>query len=147
MKFRNRVIVLSIIGFGMGVTLCSMVATLIGTLSAADGSLHPVSEELIAAMGSPLAAFITQALVSGFFGALAMGGSAVYSVEEWSLVKCTALHYVMVMAGYAGTGISLHWFTLEDLPTFLFIMFCMTLGYIAVWLINYLSYKAQIRSK
>ena len=51
----------------------------------------------------------------------------------------------MVMAGYAGTGISLHWFTLEDLPTFLFIMLYMTLGYIAVWLINYLSYKAQIK--
>ena len=145
MKFRNRVIILSIIGFGMGVTLCSVIATLIGSISAADGALHPVSDKLIEATGSPLSAFVVQAVVSAFFGALAMGGSAVYSIEEWSLIRCTVVHFLMVMIGYSVTGLSLHWFTLEDLPTYLMIMFFMTLGYIGVWLINYLSHKAQIR--
>ncbi len=145
MKFRNRVIILSIIGFGMGVTLCQVLATLIGTISAGDGKLHSVSDELIAATGSPLSAFIVQSLVSAFFGVLAMGGSAVYSIEEWSLVRCTAVHYLAVMIGYTVTGVLLHWFTLENLPNYLLIMFFMTLGYIVVWLANYLSYKAQIK--
>lgn len=145
MKLKQKFIMLSSIGFGIGVIAGTLIAALWGSVNAGDGTLKLCSEELIDAVGNPLLAFTVQALVSGLYGVLAVGGSVVYSIEEWGLVKCTVIHYVAVMTGYFALAFSLHWISVHDTEFILIMLAAMTAGYIMIWLINFLSYRKKIK--
>ena len=145
MKFYQRVIFLASIGFGLGAIIGPVITAITGTMAASDGALHLVSDELVASVGNPIAAFIIQAIVSGLYGAVAMGGSAVYSIEEWSLFRCTFTHYILVMVGIYVTGFICRWFGLKDIESLLFMLPFMTVPYIIIWLAIYLSYKTQLK--
>ena len=144
MKLKQKIIILSSFGFGVGVLAGTLLAALLGSLSAGDGTLHLCASELVDAVGNPLTAFIIQALASGLFGVLAVGGSAIYSVEKWSLVKVTVIHYLMVMVGYYVLAFSVHWLSFSDPVPILIIFVMMTAGYVMIWLFNYLSYRKQL---
>jgi len=145
MKFSHRLIMLSSIGFGIGVITGVMITAFSATLTYADGNLYLCSRELIEAVGNPLVAFTIQAIVSGIYGIIAVGGSVVYSIEEWSIVKCTSLHYVTVMVGYYIMAFLMRWFTFRDIGVIFTMFIMMTIAYFIIWMINYLSYKAQLK--
>ena len=144
MKFSHRVIMLSSIGFGIGVIMGVMITALTATLTYGDGTLYLCSKELSDSVGSPLLAFTIQAFFSGIYGVLAVGGSAVYGLEEWSVLKCTATHYIAVMCGYFVLAFTMRWFTPKDIDAILTMFIMMTIAYFIIWLINYLSYKAEL---
>ena len=145
MKFSHRLIILSSIGFGIGVIVGVMITAFTATLTYADGNLYLCSKELIEAVGNPLLAFTIQALTSGIYGVIAVGGSVVYSIEEWSIVKCTSLHYLTVMIGYYIMAFLMRWFRITDIAEILTMFIMMTIAYTMIWMANYLSYKAQLK--
>lgn len=132
-------------GFGLGLIVGPVISALTGSAGAGDGAIHLVSDGLINAVGEPLAAFVIQAVVSGLYGMIAVGGSAVYGIEEWSLLKCTAIHYISVIIGLFVTGFSLRWFYLSDIGSLLIMIPFMTVPYVIIWLVNFYSSKAQIQ--
>ncbi|MCR5211998.1 MAG: DUF3021 domain-containing protein [Lachnospiraceae bacterium] len=144
MKFTYRVIALSSIGFGLGVIVGPLITALTGSLSASDGAIHLVADELDRLIGNPLAAFVLQAVVCGIYGAVAMGGSAVYGIEKWSVARCTITHYLMVMIGIYVTGFLLRWFSINDMASLLVMIPIMTVPYFIIWLVNYISYRVQL---
>ena len=75
-----------------------------------------------------------------------MGGSALYDIEEWGLLKCTVIHYIVVMGGYFILAFSLRWFTRDDTVEIVIVVAMMTVGYFIIWLVNYLSYKVQLNN-
>ena len=145
MKFVHRVIILSSIGFGLGVIMGVMITAFSATLSYADGTLYLCSKELIEAVGDPLTAFTIQALISGLFGSIAMGGSSVYSIEKWGLVKCTAVHYVSTMVFFYILAFSMRWFTIREIDAVLIMFGVMSGAYVIVWLANHISCKLQLK--
>ena len=145
MKFKDRLIVFGSLGFGLGVIIGTVITAITATVDVNDGSLYMTSPELVQAVGSPLWAFVVQALASGLYGACGWGGAAVYSLEEWSMLKCTVCHYLFVMVGYYLLAFSMHWFTPADSYAIGVMFVYMTLAYILIWLINYLSSKASIK--
>ena len=144
MKNSQRFIMLSFLGFAIGVITGTVISTLLGTLSVGDGEMHLCPDALIQVVGNPIIAFVVQAVVSGIFGVLAIGGTFVYGIEEWGLVKCTAIHYFLVMGGYIVTSLFLRWFTLKDIVPILCMIAGMTVGYVIIWFINYMAYKSQL---
>ena len=83
-------------------------------------------------------------LVGGFYGAVAMGSSVVYEIDEWSILRATVTHFLLVMVLYAVTGLSMGWFRLDE-PLFWIIIGIMTCGYVLIWLIQYLLCRRKIR--
>ena len=145
MNFRQRVIMLSSIGFGLGVIAGTIIAAFSGTLSHDDGTMYLCAPEFIEAVGDPLTAFTIQAIVLGFQGVLSMGGSAVYSIEKWSVLRCTLTHYLAVMAGIYTCAFTLRWFAVTDTKAILIMFLILTPPYFLIWLINYISYKAELK--
>jgi Flp pilus assembly protein TadB len=73
-----------------------------------------------------------------------MGSSVVYGIEKWSIARATATHFLLVFALYFFLVISMGWFSLSD-PVFWIVVGTMVAVYILIWLLQYLSYRRQIR--
>ncbi|MCR5356279.1 MAG: DUF3021 domain-containing protein [Lachnospiraceae bacterium] len=81
--------------------------------------------------------------MSGLFGMVSMGGSVVYDIESWGVLKTTATHYVLCMGSFSLVSTALKWF--PDITSF-FIMFAiMTVVYAGIWLFEYLYWKKTIK--
>jgi len=120
----KKTMLLGLAGFVLGVLIC------IGFMLARS------SEGLKAAFPN--------LVISGIYGAVAMGSSIVYDVEKWSIARATATHFLLVFALYFLLVFSMGWFSLSD-PVFWIVAGAMVAGYILIWLLQYLSYKRQIR--
>ena len=83
-------------------------------------------------------------LLGGLYGAVAMGSSVIYDVEKWSIARATATHFLLMFALYFLLVLSLGWFRLDE-PLFWIILGCMAVGYVLIWLFQYLSYSRKIR--
>lgn len=87
--------------------------------------------------------FLVHLVMSGVYGLLAMGGSVVYDIESWGLLKATVSHYVLVMFDYIVVAVLLKWYTrVSDLLISIVIM---TVLYAMIWLFEYLVWKRTIR--
>ena len=91
-----------------------------------------------------LAGALPQILLGGIPGAIAMGTAVIYDIEEWSLLRATVTHFLIVMGALLLACFVLKWF--EPWSTPFWIMLAAELvGYVIVWLIMYLGYKKQVR--
>ena len=144
MNFESRVIFLSSIGFAEGVIVGVIVTAILTTVDMADGTLYLCTPDFTALVGDPLLAFVVQVVVSGLLGVVAMGSSAVYSIEEWSLLKATLIHFVTAMTAFFVVAFFLRWLRPQDIGYNLAIFGILVLVYFLIWLCNFLSYKAQI---
>ncbi len=145
MNFKQKVVLLASIGFGFGVIMGVTITSVIATASAGDGNFYVTSKDLIEAVGNPLVAFLIQAFVSGLYGAVVMGASAVYSKEEWGVTRCTLIHYFVMMIAYCVIAFSLRWYTFDDIIPLAVMLGAMTVIYFCIWLGFYISYRAQLK--
>lgn len=147
MKFSHRVIVLSSIGFGFGVIFSVLLCAFLASEVTADGTeLRLCAPEFIDAVGNPLTAFTIQAFASGINGVICMGGASIYSIESWSLVKCTVCHFIVSMTSYFVLAFSMRWFTVKDIRDALIMFVILVFVYFIIWIINYLTYKAELKA-
>ena len=145
MKLKHRVIVYSSIGFGYGVLAGVLISALTSSAGYSDGAFRICSPEFIDAVGNPMAALTIQMLATGLYGVLCMGGSAIYSIESWGLLKCTLIHYIMCIGTFPVMGFLLRWYNAGNI-SYLFIMLAIMTGvYVLIWLVNYLSYRIELK--
>ena len=85
---------------------------------------------------------IFQFLGSGLMGVVGMGGTIVYDLEDWSLLKATLVHYICSFATMFALSELLGWYDHSTL-WIVFIMF--SIAYLLIWTMNYLNWKVQIR--
>ena len=130
----------------MGVLAGTLLSAIISSLSNGTTAVQVCSSEFVEAMGgNELLAYIIQALAAGLYGVFAMGSSAVYSIEEWGVLKCTLFHYITTMTLYYVLGFFLRWFTLKDKAQILIFFIALTVMYFIIWLVNYISYSIQLK--
>lgn len=65
-------------------------------------------------------------------------------MKKSNIARATATHFLLVFALYFLLVISMGWFSLSD-PVFWIVVGAMVAVYILIWLIQYLSYRRQIR--
>ena len=82
--------------------------------------------------------------LSGLLGAVGMGGTTIYSLEHWSLLRCTVAHFAITLSAYCAVGFTLGWLDLRD-PAMPFMFLGYVIAYFIIWLVMYLIYKRQIR--
>lgn len=126
MNIKNKAIFLTMLGFS------------IGLLIGAGMYVGLATDEHMLNRG----ALMAQLIGSGIYGAIAMGGSVVYEIESWSLLRATVTHYVTTFFSFFVVNFLLKWFDgLTVLIAFLFF----TVAYFIIWLIMYTSWKREVR--
>ncbi|MCR5234751.1 MAG: DUF3021 domain-containing protein [Lachnospiraceae bacterium] len=86
---------------------------------------------------------LRQIVGSMIYGGIAMGSSVFYEIENWGIVRATSSHYLLTMSSFLVANYILGWFGTGGVLIITFI--CMTVAYIIIWLIQYSTYKRQIR--
>lgn len=117
-------------------------ATLLGLAGFVIGAAIVIC--LVLLDSQPLQGAFAHIVIGGIYGAVAMGSSVVYGIEKWSIARATATHFLLVFALYFLLVISMGWFSLSN-PVFWIVVGAMVAVYILIWLIQYLSYRRQIR--
>lgn len=129
---RKKALWLSLIGFALGVG----VGALFHVLSGGEGFLS---------RGLTLALYF---LMSGLYGAVNMGTSAVYSIEDWSILRCTFTHFAITVISsvlFFGGMILLGWMGLPPLGWGLLMLAIFVAVYFLIWLLQYLSYRRKVK--
>lgn len=137
---KKKILIRGAIGFAVGVAVMYLVPPIINHRSI---SRAIYADELLARVGSPTAATLLTLLVMGLFGALCICGTAFYEIEKWPLAQATAAHYLTMSLGY----LIPNWLLCWNMPLKLLLIIegVMTLGFILIWLVMYLIFKAQVR--
>ena len=118
-------------------------AMLLGTIGFVMGAMIGVIF-MLAQPPADFPASLPNILIGGIWGTLAMSSSVVYDIEQWSIARATATHFLFIFAGYTVLSLGLGWFRISD-GLFWIIMAGMVIAYILVWLFMYLAYKKQVR--
>ncbi len=132
---RRKWFILSGIGFLAGMIIGNAIAWL------SDGEL--VNARIAGWCGSAVGAVIIQTLFSGLLGAIAMGGVAFHDIESWSLLRCAAVHYLVIEVSYVAIATVLGWY--GSLTELLIILGIQLAVYAIIWLIMYLRWKNQVQ--
>lgn len=84
-------------------------------------------------------------VVSGLYGMIAMGSSAVYDIERWSIAKATFVHFIVTLAGFYALGMLEGWLKFGDM-IFIIMTVSFVVIYFVIWFTQYMSYKRMIRN-
>jgi len=136
---------LASIGFTLGVFGCGLISAVIATLTAGDGSIHFCNPEFLEMIGDPTLAILLQVLAEGLYGVIAFGGTFVYYIEEWGMMKATLSHFLMLSVSFFLMAYFLKWYTIYSPTAILVFSLCFVTAYALIWFLEYLSYKSQIK--
>ncbi|MBP5280833.1 MAG: DUF3021 domain-containing protein [Erysipelotrichaceae bacterium] len=137
----KRTIKRALIGFIIGMAVGDIIAYFEASLS---GSTTFVSSKMIERFGSEAMAIFVQTLLSGIHGAICMAGVSFYEIEDWSLLKTSIIHYLLIICSFTTIGLFLNWVP-DSLPGLLIVWACMGIVYMIIWLIMHFRYKAEVR--
>lgn len=135
---KKKILIRSIIGFLLGMVLGNLIMIFLS-----GGTFPWAPDTLILRFGSIQKVMILQTLFSGLMGAIAMGGSVVYEMDDWSLFSVTGIHYLLTMGSFLVISSVMDW--CSDAKTYLVIIVLMTVAYVLVWLIMYVIYSRQVQ--
>ena len=88
------------------------------------------------------AALILHIVVSGLFGMISMGGSVVYDIESWGVLRSTIIHYFLCMSGFIMASTLLDWF--DSWRSLVVMLVIMTVVYAGIWLGEMLYWKKTV---
>ena len=102
-----------------------------------------VNPQFAAHMGGASAAMLWQMLLFGLYGAACMSGTIFYELPDWSLLRCSAVHGLIVCGLYVPMALILG---LVGSLAELLVTECIMLAACAViWLAVYLWCRTQVR--
>lgn len=81
-------------GFPFGMAL-GQIITILTSLTFGDGGYYPCVPELISMTGSEIGAVSLQAFLCGILGAGFAAASAIWEIENWGLLKQTAIYFLI----------------------------------------------------
>jgi hypothetical protein len=137
----RKTLKLATIGFLMGM----ITGNIIAYFTAGD-TYALVSEALVARIGSETAAIIVQTVMSGIYGAIAMGGVSFYEIEEWSLLRTAFTHYALCMISFIPIALLLGWIRPEAfLLDYSYSAAGQTVTYVIIFMIMYIRYRHEVK--
>ncbi len=126
MDTKTRIIFNSLLGFSLGLMIGAVMMAFFATY-----------EEL-----NDRIALLVQLFGSGLLGAVNMGTTIVYDLEEWGIVKATFTHYLVAFFSFLTASEVLGWFSHNIL---LIVCILFTIAYVIIWLIQFLIWKRKVR--
>ncbi len=92
---KKKIVLRSVLGFPIGITIGYLI-TIFTSFVWANGHYAPCVPELISAMGNEINAVVLQALLCGLLGTGFAASSAIWEMENWSIVKQTGIYFLIV---------------------------------------------------
>lgn len=126
-EIKNKLIVRLLIGFVAGMIIGAFIMTGLNEL------------KFLTAGGKM---FLINLIGSGIYGAVAIGGTISYEIEDWGLTKATLTHYLITFTAFLTANHFLHWFGNGGLLIAAIIAF--TVIYALIWLMEYTIWKRSI---
>ena len=83
-------------------------------------------------------------LTGGLLGLIGNGGSVVYEIESWGILKSTIVHFLFTMTTFFVIGLFNGWLIPGINLTNIVMISAMILAYFIIWLVQYLVYKKEI---
>lgn len=137
---RKTVIKKIVIGFLVGAACGNLISLMMSLFS--GGDIRLISEALGARLGTVLGIAV-QSVLSGIYGAVCVGGTVYYDIDDWSLLKATLIHYLSIMVSFSVVSAVLSWLP-PDVLTYLAVILTFTFVFFIIWLVMYLRWKKQI---
>ena len=94
---KKKLIVRGFFGLPFGIALGQVIAVII-SICKGDGRLHPVSPELVNALGSELNAVMLQTALCGAMGAGFAMASVIWEIDTWSLAAQSGVYFAVACA-------------------------------------------------
>ena len=138
---KRKALTLALIGFVLGMIVCCVITLIISFASGSGWEF--CSDAFVAKIGSKAGAIIIQLLLTGVYGAIAMGTVVLYDLERWPLALASLIHYLIIEVFFEPMALYLEW--MHTLPEFLIMIGIRLVCYFIIWLIMYLIYRKQIR--
>jgi hypothetical protein len=126
----KKTIILAAVGFVMGMLVG------LGFLSITGAGAYTVQKG-----AGGLALYLA---LSGLLGAGGVGGTTIYSLEHWGLLRCTLTHFALTLSVYCAVRFTLGWLDPRD-PATPYMFLGYVIAYCIIWLVMCLIYKRQIR--
>ena len=140
---KKKVILRGMLGAPLGMALGYLITIILSVISA-EGGYSPCNPELTAAMGSEINAVLLQAFLSALLGMGFGASSAIWEMEDWSLVKQTGLYFLIISVIMLPIAYVSYWMehTLRGILGYFGIFLCV---FAAVWIGQYAAAKRNVK--
>ena len=138
---KKSLITRSLIGFAIGAVVVHIITLLVNYFG--RGQYLICMPELTERLGLA-GAIIVQTVLAAIFGMIAFGGTCLFDIEKWSLLRASVAHCALILVAYIIVGLLLHWFSFNIIPM-LIMVGIMIFVYALIWLIMYAVWKREIR--
>ncbi len=141
MNLKQRFIYKSAIGFSLGVFITIIINIIVGFIFHGSLNENPYTE---IRNNMDFTKIMLELLTGGILGCVGNGGSVVYEIESWSIIKATFTHFVVTMAVYVIVGLYNGWLLPRHSMVNVIQIVMMVFAYFMIWLSQYLIYKKSI---
>ena len=93
----------------IGAPSISFIITLIISVIINKGEYYPVVPQLTALCGNELNAVVIQTICSLLYGAACGGASVIWKIENWSLLKQTVIHCLVISVSMLPIAYCMYW--------------------------------------
>lgn len=140
---RKKVMLRGLLGFPLGICL-GYIITILLSLIWGHGYYSPCVPDLIQTMGSETGAVVLQAALSGLLGAVFAMSSAIWEMENWSIVHQTGTYFAITAVTMMPIAYFTNW--MEHSVAGFLLYFGIFVGiFVFVWVVQYLIWKNKIR--
>lgn len=139
---KKKIFTRCLIGAPIGLAI-STIITIIISLTVNDGVYYAVVPELINDCGNELNAVILQAVLSLVYGAVWGGASAIWEMDNWSILKQTIIHLIICSIATFPIAYLTRWMS-HDLKGILCYFSIFFAVYMVIWLSQYSALKRRI---
>ena len=140
---KKKVILRSLIGAPIGLSI-SFIITLIISVIINKGEYYPVMPKLTALCGNELNAVVIQTVCSLIYGAAFGGASVIWDMENWSLLKQTVIHCLIISVSMLPIAYYMYWMphNFWGIAGYIAIFFFI---YFFIWFSQYFAMKKRIQ--
>lgn len=132
----------SLLGAVIGVFISHVIAIVI-SLCIADGTFYAVVPQLIESTGSELNAVLLQTVCSLLYGAMFAGVSVIWELDNWSILKQTVIHSLVVSIATLPVAYVTHWMHHSVLGMIIYFGIFAVI-YAFIWFGQYMAVKYNV---
>ncbi|MCR5702696.1 MAG: DUF3021 domain-containing protein [Lachnospiraceae bacterium] len=144
MSIKDRFVYKAAIGFSLGVLVTIIINILVDSIMLGNAGAY-IDEFASNDVGRTVPRLLLELLTGGLLGLVGNGGSVVYEIEAWGILKPTTIHFGVTMLVYVFVGLFNGWLTpyhsIQNIIQFLAMLF----AYIMIWLLQYLVFRREVR--
>lgn len=131
-----------LLGAVIGVFISHVIAIVI-SLCIADGTFYAVVPQLIESTGSELNAVLLQTVCSVLYGAMFAGVSVIWELDNWSILKQTVIHFLVVSIATLPVAYVTHWMHHSVLGMIIYFGIFAVI-YAFIWFGQYMAVKYNV---